>query len=835
MTIWIALLCIGALGLASMEAPALAWLAGTVAWLAAGAWFGLAGPVATAALAIVLVLPALLLALKPLRRALITRPVLATFRAILPAMSQTERDAIEAGTVWWDAELFSGRPDWKRLRAAPAPRLTPEEQAFLDVETEKLCDLANDWESTQVWQDLSPEAWAYAKQAGFLGMIIPRAYGGKGFSAYAHSQVVMKLATRCSAAAVSVMVPNSLGPAELLLHYGTDAQKAYYLPRLARGEEIPCFALTNAYAGSDAAAIPDVGVACRGRHEGRETLGLRVTWSKRYITLGPIATVLGLAFRVVDPDGLLGDDKAPGITCALIPTRHPGVNIGRRHWPLNAVFQNGPNWGKDVFIPIDWVIGGQAQVGRGWRMLMECLAAGRAISLPSSNVGMAKLAVRATGAYAAVRRQFRTPIGQFEGIQEALGRMGGNLYTMDAARRLSALAVDLGEKPSVISAIAKYHVTERARDVVNDAMDIVGGKGICMGPNNFLARAYQQIPIAITVEGANIMTRCLIIFGQGVIRCHPYVLREMTAAQGADSPANLRAFDAALFGHGAFVAGNLVRALLHALSGGRATAAPSDAAPALRRYYRAVNRCSTALALLADVSMFTLGGTLKRRESLTGRLGDILSQLYLVSAVLKRFEDDGQPADDAALAHWSAQDALARAYDALDGVLANFPNRAVAGMLRVLTFPLGSPYRRPADALSARIAELMQTPGAARDRLVADSYCPAPETDPIAYGEAAFRLQPAVDAIERRLKPAIRAGKLAPVPQNLPEFEAWTEQALAQHLIDEEERARLCDYARYGEHAVAVDDFPPDFNLLADLQRRKAALEALQAAGRHTA
>ncbi|MFV8632775.1 acyl-CoA dehydrogenase [Ralstonia pseudosolanacearum] len=833
MTIWIVLLCIGALGLASMEAPALAWLAGTAAWLAAGAWLGLAGTVATAVLAVVLVLPALLLTLKPLRRALVTRPVLATFRAILPEMSQTERDAIEAGTVWWDAELFSGRPDWKRLRAAPAPQLTPEEQAFLDIETGKLCDLANDWESTQVWQDLSPEAWAYAKQAGFLGMIIPREYGGKGFSAYAHSQVVMKLATRCSAAAVSVMVPNSLGPAELLLHYGTDAQKAYYLPRLARGEEIPCFALTNAYAGSDAAAIPDVGVVCRGLHEGRETLGLRVTWSKRYITLGPIATVLGLAFRVVDPDGLLGDDKAPGITCALIPTRHPGVNIGRRHWPLNAVFQNGPNWGKDVFIPIDWVIGGQAQVGRGWRMLMECLAAGRAISLPSSNVGMAKLAVRATGAYAAVRRQFRTPIGQFEGIREALGRMGGNLYTMDAARRLSALAVDLGEKPSVISAMAKYHVTERARDVINDAMDIVGGKGICMGPNNFLARAYQQIPIAITVEGANIMTRCLIIFGQGVIRCHPYVLREMTAAQGADSPASLRAFDAALFGHGAFVAGNLVRALLHALSGGRATAAPSDAAPALRRYYRAVNRFSTALALLADVSMFTLGGTLKRRESLTGRLGDILSQLYLVSAVLKRFEDDGRPADDAALAHWSAQDALARAYDALDGVLANFPNRAVAGVLRMLTFPFGSPYRRPADALSARIAELVQTPGATRDRLVADSYCPAPETDPIAYGEAAFRLQPAVDAIEQRLKPAIRAGKLAPMPQSLPEFEAWTAQALAQHLIDEEERARLCDYARYGEHAVAVDDFPPDFNLLADLQRRKAALEALQATGQH--
>ncbi len=714
MTIWIVLLCIGVLGLASTEAPALAWLAGTTAWLAVGAWLGLAGPAATAALAVVLVLPALLLALKPLRRALVTRPVLARFRTILPEMSQTERDAIEAGTVWWDAELFSGCPDWERLLGTPAPRLTPEEQAFLDVETDKLCDLANDWESTQVWQDLSPEAWAYAKRAGFLGMIIPREYGGKGFSAYAHSQVVMKLATRCSAAAVSVMVPNSLGPAELLLHYGTEAQKTYYLPRLARGEEIPCFALTNVYAGSDAAAIPDVGVVCRGMHEGRETLGLRVTWSKRYITLGPIATVLGLAFRALDPDGLLGDEKEPGITCALIPTRHPGVNIGRRHWPLNAVFQNGPNWGKDVFIPIDWVIGGQAQVGRGWRMLMECLAAGRAISLPSSNVGMAKLAVRATGAYAAVRRQFRTPIGQFEGIQEALGRMGGNLYMMDAARRLSALAVDLGEKPSVISAIAKYHVTERARDVVNDAMDIVGGKGICMGPNNFLARAYQQVPIAITVEGANIMTRCLIIFGQGVIRCHPYVLREMTAVRGADSPERLRAFDSALFGHGAFIAGNLVRALLHALSGGRAAAAPSRATTELHRYYRAVNRLSTALALLADVSMFTLGGTLKRRERLTGRLGDILSQLYLVSAALKRFEDEGRPTEDATLVHWSVQDALARAGEALDGVLANFPNRAVAGLLRALIVPFGAPYRRPADALSAQVAVLMQTPGAGR-------------------------------------------------------------------------------------------------------------------------
>jgi acyl-CoA dehydrogenase len=378
-------------------------------------------------------------------------------------------------------------------------------------------------------------------------------------------------------------------------------------------------------------------------------------------------------------------------------------------------------------------------------------------------------------------------------------------------------------------------VTERARqEVVRPHADALAANDVHRVVDH-VARAYQQVPIAITVEGANIMTRCLIIFGQGVIRCHPYVLREMTAAQGDDSAKTLRAFDAALFGHGAFIAGNLVRAALHAVSGGRVAPAPSNAAPEMRRYYQAVNRFSTALALLSDVSMFSLGGTLKRRESITGRLGDILSQLYLISSALKRFEDEGRPAEDAALMHWSVQDALARAYEALDGVLANFPNRRVAGVLRALTFPFGSPYRKPADTLAAQVAELMQTPGAARERLVADSYCPAPEIDPIAYGEAAFRLQPQVDAIEQRLKPAIRAGKLPPVPQSLPEFEAWTSQAVAQNLISEDERTQLRDYARYGEHAVAVDDFPPDFNLLADLQRRKDALAALHAAERHAA
>ncbi len=569
-------LIVASAALVYVQARASWWLAFMIVWVGAAYASGAAG------------LPALVLTIKPLRRAWLAKPVLDVFRKILPDMSPTERDAIEAGTVWWDAALFSGRPHWDTLLGYGPAMLTAEEQSFLDNECQHLCDLANDWETTAIWQDLSPQTWQYIKEQGFLGMIIPKQYGGKQFSAYAHSQVIMKLATRCSAAAVSVMVPNSLGPAELLMHYGTEAQKNYYLPRLASGEEIPCFALTSPYAGSDAAAIPDVGIVCKGTFEGRETLGFRVTWDKRYITLGPIATVLGLAFRVHDPDHLLGTDDEPGITCALIPTTHPGVNIGRRHWPLNAGFQNGPNAGKDVFIPLDWVIGGRAQVGNGWRMLMECLAAGRAISLPSSNVGMAKIAVRGTGAYAAVRRQFRTAIGQFEGVQEALGRMGGNLYVMDAARRLSAHAIDLGEKPSVISAIAKYHITERNRKVITDGMDVVAGKGICMGPSNFLARAYQQVPISITVEGANILTRCLIIFGQGAIRCHPYVLKEMAATREADRNNALRDFDEAFFGHVSFTLSNVVRSFVYGVTGGAFIAKPQRAHAPLAHYYGAI-------------------------------------------------------------------------------------------------------------------------------------------------------------------------------------------------------------------------------------------------------
>jgi len=811
-------------GLLYVQAPAIAWLAWALIWVAIGWYAGVTGPVSTALLVMVFVLPALVLAIKPLRRVLLTKRIFDVFRKILPEMSPTERDAIEAGTVWWDAALFSGRPKWDTLLELGAPTLTAEERAFIDTECTQLCDLANDWETTAVWQDLSPQTWDFIKSKGFLGMIIPKQYGGKQFCAYAHSQVIMKLATRCSAAAVSVMVPNSLGPAELLMHYGTEAQKNHYLPRLARGDEIPCFALTSPYAGSDAAAIPDVGIVCKGVHEGRETLGFRVTWEKRYITLGPIATVLGLAFRALDPDHLLGPADEAGITCALIPTTHPGVNIGRRHWPLNAVFQNGPNWGHDVFIPLDWVIGGREQVGNGWRMLMECLAAGRAISLPSSNVGMAKLAVRGTGAYSAVRRQFRTAIGKFEGVQEALGRMGGNLYVMDAARRLSAQGVDLGEKPSVISAIAKYHITERARKVINDGMDVVAGKGICMGPSNFLARAYQQVPISITVEGANILTRSLIIFGQGAIRCHPYVLKEMTATRNADRTQGLRDFDSAFFGHASFTASNVVRCFVFALGGSVLIPKPVRADTRLEPYYRAATRLATAFALLADVSMFMLGGELKRRERLSARLGDILSQLYLISATLKRFEDDGRPDADLPLVRWGVEDALYQAQTAFEGVLSNYPKPLAAGLVRALAFPFGMPHRVPGDRLGSAIAELMTTPGDARERLIADSYAPPAHIDPIGYGELMFALNPRYTEIEHKLRDAVKTGQIPPMPQNLPELDAWAAACETRGLIDASERQVLSDYARYGAEVVKVDDFGPDFGMLDLLQKRQQAL-----------
>jgi acyl-CoA dehydrogenase len=694
------------------------------------------------------------------------------------------------------------------LLAYPQPKLSAEEQSFIDNECEQLCRMVSDWDTTQTHHDLSPEAWAYAKDKGFLGMIIPKRYGGLEFSAYAHSQVIQKLSTRCSASAVSVMVPNSLGPAELLLHYGTEEQKNYYLPRLAKGLEIPAFALTNPNAGSDAASIPDTGIICKGMYQGREVLGMRVTWDKRYITLGPICTILGLAFRLFDPDKLLGDREDLGITCALVPTDHPGVNIGRRHFPLNAVFQNGPNWGRDVFMPLDWIIGGPAMAGQGWRMLMECLAAGRSISLPASNTGMAKLAARATGGYARVRSQFKTAIGRFEGIEEPLARIGGNTYMMDAVRMMTAGAIDLGEKPSVVSAIAKYHVTERARQVVNDAMDILGGKGICLGPNNFMGRAYQQLPIAITVEGANILTRSLIIFGQGAIRCHPYVLAEMRAAQATDEAAALPDFDRAISGHISFAVRNALRTLGMGMTGSHFVSVPANVAPETRRYYQQLTRFSSAFAFMADISMGVLGGSLKRREKLSARLGDILSLLYLCSATLKRYEDEGRQVADAPLMHWAMWDAMFKAQNAFEGVIANFPNPVVKFLLWHFVFPLGRPYEIPSDQLGHEVAELLIAPSATRDRLTAGMYVPRDEDDAVGVIELALDATIAAEPVESKLRAAQKAGKVG-----AGDTATMARHALEAGLLNADEVALLVRRAALRDKAIRVDDFPQDFGL----------------------
>src|SRR5689334_21804397 len=560
---------------------------------------------------------------KPLRRAVVTGPIFGIYKKILPQVSQTEQEALDAGSIWWDADLFTGKPDWNKMLAYPEARLSAEELAFLDGPVEELCGMLDEWDITHNRMDLPPEVWKFIREKGFLGIIIPKSYGGLSFSAFAHTEIVTKISTRSGTAAVTVMVPNSLGPAELLIHYGTEEQKNHYLPRLAKGLEIPCFALTNPEAGSDAGAIPDFGIVCKAMHEGKEVLGVRLTWEKRYITLGPVATILGLAFKLFDPEKLLGGKEDIGITLALIPTSHKGVNIGRRHIPLSGAFMNGPNSGKDVFIPMTWIIGGEKQVGHGWRMLVECLAAGRSISLPSMSMAAGKLGSRATGAYARVRSQFRTPIGKFEGVEEPLARIGGNTYRMDATRRMTMAALDLGEKPSVISAICKYHMTEGMRSVLNDAMDVHGGKGIMMGPNNYLGHAYMNVPIAITVEGANILTRSMIIFGQGAIRCHPWVLKEIDAANKND----LAAFDAALWGHMSFTVANAARSLWLGFTGGLGYPVPG--VPETRRYLQQMARFSSAFALLADMSMFVIGGDLKRREKISARLGDILSHLYM--------------------------------------------------------------------------------------------------------------------------------------------------------------------------------------------------------------
>lgn len=764
------------------------------------------------------------------RRRSITTPLFHWFRKVLPPISDTEREALEAGSVWWDGDIFSGRPDWDKLHSYPQPVLTDEEQAFLDGPVEELCRMTNEWQVTTELQNLPEAVWEFIKDNGFFGLIIPKDFGGKGFSAYAHSQVAMKLASRSGDLGSTVMVPNSLGPAELLLHYGTDEQKQYYLPRLATGQEIPCFALTGPEAGSDAGAMPDRGIVCRQQWQGQEVLGLRVTWEKRYITLGPVATLLGLAFKVYDPDGLLGDQEELGISLALIPTNTEGVVIGRRHFPLNAAFMNGPNSGKDVFIPMDYLIGGQEMIGHGWKMLMNCLAVGRSISLPAGGTGAAKMASMTTGAYARIRRQFNLPIGEFEGVQEALARIGGNTYVMDAARRMTAGAVDLGEKPAVLSGVVKYHLTERMRQCLNDAMDVHGGKGICMGPKNYLGRSYQSIPISITVEGANILTRNMMIFGQGAIRSHPYVLKEMLATQQPDEQQAIADFDALLYEHIGHTLGNAAGSFLLAITGGLLAKTPgqlrnsstlqrhsiyhrhssffqrhsreSGNPPTLHHYYQQLSRLTAAFATLTDTTMLMLGGELKRRERLSARLGDVLSFIYLASACLKHYRDQGEPEADLPLLRWGVEDLLVKTEQALHEILLNFPNRCMGIALRVLIFPLGRRLKPPSDLTESQIAQLLMNPGPTRDRLLEGCYISQDPEDVTGLLNDTLNKVILAEPLEQRLAKAQRSGELQH------DSDADDLAVAAENGVISPNEAHMVHDARKARRAVIdVDDF----------------------------
>ncbi|KRA19197.1 acyl-CoA dehydrogenase [Pseudomonas sp. Root569] len=799
--LWILVLVVGIAYLAHRRTaplPALGvvavYLLAMGAWSHAPGWLLLIFWVLIAVVAVPLLLP-------DLRRQYFTKPLFSWFQKVLPPMSETERDAIDAGTVWWDGELFSGRPDWDKLLAYPKVQLTEEEQAFIDGPTEELCAMVSDWEIGQA-MDLPPEAWEHIKTHGFFALIIPKEYGGKGFSAYAHSQVAMKLATRSGDLASTVMVPNSLGPAELLLHYGTEEQRNHYLPRLARGDDIPCFALTGPLAGSDAGAMPDTGVICKGEWEGKETLGLRLNWEKRYITLGPVATLLGLAFKAHDPDHLLGEEEDLGISLALIPTDTPGVEIGRRHLPLGAAFMNGPNSGKDVFIPLEYLIGGEEMLGKGWMMLMNCLSVGRSISLPAVGTGAAKFTSLVTGQYAQVREQFNVPLSAFEGIQEALARIGGNAWLMDSARMLTANAVDLGEKPSVLSAILKYHLTERGRECISHAMDVHGGKGIIMGPNNYLGRSWQGAPIFITVEGANILSRNLMIFGQGAIRCHPFVLKEMALAGREDHDQALKEFDGLLMQHIGFAVSNAASTLVLNLGFGHFEKAPGNRLS--QGYFRALNRQAAAFALLADLSMMLLGGELKRRERLSARLGDVLSHMYLASAALKRYHDLDSPDHLEPLFAWAMEESLGESERALDELLSNFPNKVLGCLLRVIVFPFGRRHTGPSDALDAEVAAVI---GRAKgdptlEELLAGCYRPQSAEDPVGALQHAYDLLGASHPLQKKLHAALKSGQVKPTAG-----ESAIDAALHAGVLQPAEAQTLRDAEAARRKVIDVDDF----------------------------
>ncbi len=803
------LACLGAaIALALWRAPLWAWaalVALATLLIQTGVAFGpLGGFTFTKLLGWLPALALAILSYRPVRQKIVTRPAFAMVKKILPPISPTEREALEAGTLGFDAELFGGEPDWAKLRAVKPLELTEEERNFLNGPAEELCRMIDDWHIRARSREIPENVWNFIRSNGFLGMLISKAHGGLGFSAQAQSLILGKIASRSPDVSVAVMVPNSLGPGELIEKFGTPDQQEYFLPRLARGEEIPCFALTGPYAGSDAASMRDIGVVERGMHNGEETLGIRLNWDKRYITLAPNATLLGLAFQLFDPENLLGRGEEPGITLALIPADHEGVQIGRRHLPCGNAFPNGPTWGENVFIPAEWIIGGAERAGQGWRMLMSCLAAGRAISLPASGTAAAKAMLRSTSAYARIRSQFNIPIGRMEGIEEPLARMVEAAYILESARAVTASMVSSGDKPAVISALMKYRCTEWARQAVNDAMDIQGGKAICDGPSNFTQAAYQSIPVSITVEGANILTRSLMVIAQGALRSHPWLFKEIEAVQNHDEEAGFRAFEAAFEGHVGFAFANVFGSLFHNLTFGAFGVSPSGARYT-KRWYKQAYRAARNFALVTDLSVAMLGGGLKTRQRLTGRLADALSDLYFLCCMLKRFEDDGEPQADRVILDHCAQNALARFYASLDAVAGNFPNPIVRQLLRVLVFPLGN-WTRPAKDRTVRpMVSLVLEPTATRDRLTREIFVSNDPNDTLGVLETAFEKAIETEEINRRLERAVKDGK---VKRFLGRDHIG--EAVSLGVVTKEEGEKLREREALFARVIAVDHFDPD-------------------------
>jgi len=764
--------------------------------------FGDGSWILTIVLLLSTVIPGLLSA-DEFRKERVSRPLLAWFKRVLPAISATEQEGIDAGTVWWEGDLFTGQPDWDKLLSTGQPRLTEEEQALIDGPLEQLCQMVDTWELNHESADIPVEVTAFIKKSGFLGMIIPRQFGGLELSAVAQSEVLTKLFGISTIVANYVVIPNSLGPAELLLKYGTDEQKEYYLPRLARGDEIPCFALTSPTAGSDATSITDTGIVCKGQWQGKEVTGMRLNFDKRYITLAPIATLVGLAFRLKDPDHLLGDTDDYGITCALIPRDTPGIELGNRHYPIGDPFINGPVRGKDIFVPLDTIIGGVDMAGKGWRMLVNCLSTGRAISLPSISNCMAKRCLMGSSAYARIRHQFNYSIAQFEGIQKPLARIAGLTYIINAARLHTAQAVAEGSKPSVPASILKYHCTEMARQIGLDSMDIHGGKAVMKGPKNYMSWGYESTPVAITVEGANIMTRSLMIFGQGATRCHPYVLKEMQITEKEVSDQTIADFDKLLFSHAGFACGNAARACVQALTGGLFSGLLIDSP--VKHYYQQVNRLSAAFALITDVSMLTMQGSLKRREMISARLGDLLSMLYLISMVLKHYEDEACPAQDLPLVDWSCQTLLNAYQVAMHEILQNFPVRPCAWILRLLIFPVGQWFDKPSDKLDTRLTELVTHDTATRRRLLEGIYSTPGSSNPLGILNQVFLQSEAMVPLQKKLKDAIRAGRLQRQDE-----ETLIRSAVEAEILDPEEASQLHEYNANVMDIINVDEFPYD-------------------------